>query len=182
MAHVILGLLLIAPQSYYDLIKAFEAGVGLFYSASSGSIKRALDRLLAQGLVEVADAESGGRGRKAYRPTGAGREEFGSWMAAPPTGSDAESGALARLYFLGLLEEAERLPVLRGIEERLEGDLAALQDLDRGLDTRDVPEGLHEVFAYQRATLDYGLAANRFALGRFRALIDRHERGEPPRD
>ena len=57
MAHVILGLLLIAPQSLYGLVKAFEAGVSLFYSASSGSIKRALDGLLAQGLIEVASVE-----------------------------------------------------------------------------------------------------------------------------
>ncbi|GAA2088455.1 hypothetical protein [Actinomadura alba] len=53
---------LIAPQTFYDLIKGFEAGVALFYSASPGSIKRALDTLLARGFIEVASIEAGGRG------------------------------------------------------------------------------------------------------------------------
>ncbi|MEE2047557.1 PadR family transcriptional regulator, partial [Nocardiopsis tropica] len=100
MAHVILGLLLIAPQSFYDLIKGFEAGVALFYSASSGSIRRALDSLLARGAIEVASVEPGGRGRKVYRVTGAGREEFRAWMTGDPTGSDLETAALSRLFFL----------------------------------------------------------------------------------
>lgn len=174
MAHVILGLLLIAPQSYYGLVKGFEAGVALFYSASSGSIKRALDNLLARGLVEVASAETGGRGKKTYRVTDAGRQEFRRWMTGELDGADLESAALSRLYFLGLVEPSERVPVLRRIEARIESDLARFSQLDERLDTADVPEGLGEVAAHQRATLDYGIAALRFALGWFRDYADHH--------
>ncbi|NYI04646.1 PadR family transcriptional regulator [Allostreptomyces psammosilenae] len=177
MAHVILGLLLIAPQSFYDLIKGFEAGVALFYSASSGSIRRALDTLLARGFIEVASIEAGGRGRKVYRLTDAGRAEFRAWMTGEPTGPDLETAALSRLYFLGLLEPSERLPVLRRITERIETDLAALSALDRQLDTRDVPEEHRDLAAHQRATLDYGIAAHRFMLDWFR---DRMDRQGPP--
>ena len=53
MSHVILGLLMLWPQSLYELTKNFEAGVSLFYSASTGSIKRALDGLLADGRIAV---------------------------------------------------------------------------------------------------------------------------------
>src|SRR5690606_21348042 len=106
MAHVILGLLLIAPQSLYDLVKSFEAGVSLFYSASSGSIKRALDGLLAQGLIEVASVEPSARGKKVYRVTDSGREEFRSWMTGELAGPDLETAALPRLFFLGLLAPA----------------------------------------------------------------------------
>jgi DNA-binding PadR family transcriptional regulator len=175
MAHVILGLLLIAPQSFYDLIKGFQSGVGLFYSASSGSIRRALDALLARGAIEVASVETGGRGRKVYRLTDAGREEFRAWMTQELTGPDLETAALSRLYFLGLLGPGERAPVLRRITERIETDLAALSDLDDRLDTLDVPEEHRDVAAYQRATLDYGIASHRFALGWFRDLIGRTE-------
>ncbi|RNL86947.1 PadR family transcriptional regulator [Halostreptopolyspora alba] len=175
MAHVILGLLLIAPQSLYDLVKGFEAGVGLFYSASSGSIKRALDTLLARGAIEVASVESGGRGRKVYRPTEAGREEFRAWMTGETTGLDLETAALSRLYFLGLLEPAERAPVLRRLVARIETDLAALSDLDRHLDTVDVAEEHRDIAAHQRATLDYGIASHRFMRDWFRSLLDQHE-------
>lgn len=171
MAHVILGLLLIAPQSFYDLIKGFEAGVGLFYSASSGSIKRALDGLLARGAIEVASVEAGGRGRKVYRLTDAGREEFRAWMTGEPSGPDLETAALSRLYFLGLLEPDERAAVVRRITARIEADLAVLSALDEELDTRDIPEEHREIAAYQRATLDYGIAAHRFALDWFRERV-----------
>ena len=163
------------PQSYYDLIRGFEARVALFYSASSGSIKRALDTLIARGSIEVASVEAGGRGRTVYRVTDAGREEFRAWMTAEPTGPDLETAALARLYFLGLLEPAERVPVLRRITARIEAELAGFSALDRHLDTLDVPEEHRDLVTHQRATLDYGIAAHRFMLDWFRGHIDRHD-------
>ncbi|MEU3767738.1 PadR family transcriptional regulator [Amycolatopsis keratiniphila] len=175
MAHVILGLLLIAPQTYYGLVKGFESGVALFYSASSGSIKRALDKLLAKGLIELASTETGGRGKKMYRVTDAGRQEFRRWMTGELGGSDLESAALSRLYFLGLMDPSERVPVLRRIEARVESDLARFTRLDERLDTVDIPEGLGDVAAHQRATLDYGVASLQFALSWFRDYIAHHE-------
>ena len=175
MAHVILGLLLITQQSLYDLIKAFESGVSLFYSASSGSIKRALDGLLAKGLIEVAHIEPGARGRKVYRATDAGRVEFQAWMTGEPTGADPDAAALPRLYFLGLLEPHERPLVLDRLTERFEKGLARLVDLERRIDAQDVPEEYRDVYTHQRATLDYGIATHRFAIDWFRAHAERHE-------
>ncbi|MDA0642745.1 MULTISPECIES: helix-turn-helix transcriptional regulator [Nonomuraea] len=165
----------ITPQSLYDLIKNFEAGAALFYSASSGSIKRALDILLAQGHIEVASVEAGGRGRKTYRVTDAGREEFRAWLTGEPAGPDLETAALSRLFFLGLLEPGERVPVLRRITARIETDLARLTALDERLDALDILEEHRDIAAYQRATLDYGVAALRFALDWFSHRIDREE-------
>ncbi|MCO1654590.1 PadR family transcriptional regulator [Pseudonocardia humida] len=178
MAHVILGLLLIAPQSLYGLVKAFETGVSLFYSASSGSIKRALDGLLAQGLIEAASIEPGARGKKVYRVTDAGRAEFGSWMTGDPTGSDLEAAALPRLFFLGLLEPADRAPVLRRITARIESDLDGLVALSRRLDSVDVPDEHRDVATHQFATLDYGIASHRFALAWFRDHLAREDQRE----
>jgi DNA-binding PadR family transcriptional regulator len=174
MAHVILGMLLISQQSLYDLIKTFGQTVSLFYSASAGSIKRALDGLLSRGLIEVASIDAGARGRKVYRVTGAGREEFRTWMTGELVGTDTEAAALSRLYFLGLLAPQERGPVLERIVESYESDLARLTALDEQIDARNVPEGYQDVFDYQRATLDYGLAAQRFAIAWFRAQAERH--------
>ncbi|GGM47521.1 hypothetical protein GCM10011608_35340 [Micromonospora sonchi] len=173
MAHVILGLLLLAPQSLYGLIKSFEAGVALFYSASSGSIKRALDTLLDKNLIEVASTEPGGRGKKVYRTTEAGRQEFHRWMTGELSGADLETAALARLFFLGLLDPADRPPVLRRIQERAAADLAQLTALKKHLDTMEVPAEFRDVAAYQRATLDYGIASGRHALTWFGNLADR---------
>lgn len=175
MSHVILGLLLIAPQSLYGLVKAFEMGVSLFYSASSGSIKRALDGLLADGLIEVASTEPAARGKKVYRVTEAGRAEFRSWMTGEPTGPDAEAAALPRLFFLGLLEPAERAPVLRRIIARIESDLDQFVALGQRLRAVDIAAEHRDLATHQFATLDYGISAHRFALAWFRDHLARHE-------
>ncbi len=178
MAHVILGLLMLWPQSLYDLVKNFEAGVSLVYSASSGSIRRALETLLTRGLIEVHEVGPGARGRKTYRVTDAGRAEFRRWMTAPLTGADVETAALSRLYFLGLLDPEERQPVLAHIAARIEADLDRLTALDERLETVEIPAGYEDVAASQRATLDYGLASQRFALEWFRDLADRYAVGD----
>lgn len=175
MAHVILGLLMLYPQSQYDLIKNFEAGASLFYSASSGSIKRALDGLLARGLIEVAAAEPGARGRKVYQVTDAGRDEFNAWMNGELTGSDVETAALSRLYFLGLVEPSERVTILRTIIGRIEGELARFEELERQVATVEIPEEFREVGIHQLATLDYGLDSHRHALQWFREHLARLE-------
>ncbi|EOM77614.1 PadR family transcriptional regulator [Rhodococcus rhodnii] len=163
MAYVILGLLLLAPQSQYDLVKNFEAGVALLYSASAGSIRRALDVLLDKGWIEVASVEPGGRGRKVYRTTEAGRTEFERWMTGDLGGPDLEAAALPRLFFLGLLADTDREPVLRRIQQRAEADLAALEAQRKRLDALELPDGFADVVAYQRATLEYGIAMGRHA-------------------
>lgn len=173
-AHVILGLLLIAPLSYYRLVKAFETGVSLFYSASSGSIRRALDTLLRQDLVEVASVDPGARGTKVYRVTEAGREEFRSWMATGELAGNLETAALSRLFFLGLLAPSERAPVLRRITTRLESDLAGLEALHGLLQSKEFPEEQRDLATHQLATLDYGIASHRFSLEWFRDHLARH--------
>ncbi|GGH44399.1 PadR family transcriptional regulator [Microbacterium album] len=180
MGHVILGLLLLAPQSLYDLVKSFEAGVALVYSASTGSIKRALDSLLEKEWIEVASVEPGGRGRKVYRATAAGAREFRTWMTGELAGTHLETAALPRLFFLGLLEPPERAPVLRRIQRRAAADLEALTAVERNLDAVDVPPEFRDVATYQRATLDYGIASGRHALAWISELADRVERETRP--
>lgn len=162
MAHVILGLLMLAPMSLYDLLRAFESGVSLFYSASSGSLKRALDGLLARGEVEVEETGDG-RGRKVYRVTDAGRAAFRVWMTGELTGS-LETAALSRAFFLGLLEPDERVAVVAQVERRVADDLAQLERLEAQVSQQEVPDGLADVARYQRAVLDYGLGTHRLAL------------------
>ena len=163
MAHVILGLLLLWPQSLYDLRKHFEAGISLFYSASTGSIKRALDRLLADGHIRV-ESESGPRGRKTYVVTDAGRQEFRRWMLSELSGTDVEGAMLARVHFLGLLDPHERPAVAARIDERLRQDLGRLERLAAQVSSAEVPAGFEDVSRYQVATLQYGLTSHRAAL------------------
>ncbi|WP_203137489.1 PadR family transcriptional regulator [Microbacterium sp. JZ31] len=177
MAHVILGFLMIAPMSLYELVKAFESSVSLFYSASTGSIKRALDILHTEGRIEATDVQPGARGKKTYRLTDAGRRAFHDWMRSAPDGPDLETAALSRLFFLGLLAPEERAPVIERILDRIDGELAVLTAVEAQLNGMPVAEGHRELAPYQHATLDYGLTGLRAAREWFGALLERERSG-----
>ncbi len=165
MQFVILGLLMIAPMSLYDLHKQFAAGPSLFYSASFGSLQRALRQLVERGWVTVTDASSSGRRRNLHAPTDEGVEGWRAWMREPLGGAHAETTMLAKVFLLGLLPAGEErdaaLGVLRGSAAAALADLRAVAE---GLDAAVIPAEYAELFRYQRATLDYGLRSHELAL------------------
>jgi len=167
MPFVILGLLLSGPLSLYDLHKRFTAGISLFYSASYGSLQRSLSQLVADGAVTVSDDHTSARRRRLHTITTAGRAQWREWMLAPlPTGADAETILLAKVFLLGRLDSADdRRRVLAAAREQAVVTLAELDGVRRELDAQapTLAEEHREVFAYQRAVLDYGLRTARLA-------------------
>ena len=65
--------------------------------------------------------------------------------------------------------------MLARIRERAAAELAELTELEARLEAMEVPEGFGEVMAYQRATLDYGIAAGRHALEWFTEFAGRDD-------
>lgn len=175
MAHVILGLLLLRPMSLYDLLKAFEEGISLFYSASAGSIKRALDGLLRRGQVEIVSQDVEGRRRKTYGITDAGRAAFQEWILSPPERADMDTAVLSRVYFLGLLDATDRLTALEQLRTTVAAEAATLEVVESQVATSEVPAELGDVARYGRATLDYGIRAHQTALTWLDELLGRAE-------
>lgn len=164
MQFVILGLLLTGPLSLYDVRKRFSAGISLFYSASFGSLQRALANLVDDGSVAVDAADDDRRGRKLYTITALGRDRWREWMLAPvPIGSSAETVVLAKVFLLGRLEDQDdRAAVLTAIGAHIDSALGSLRTLAVEVDAqaRDLTDEHHQLYAYQRATLDYGVRAH----------------------
>ncbi|HYP73615.1 MAG TPA: PadR family transcriptional regulator [Microbacterium sp.] len=162
--HVILGLLLDGPLSLYDLQKRFAGGLAHFYSASSGSIERALRQIVAVGHAVIEDDPDSRRRRRVYRITPDGAVAWREWMHAPTArGADAETTALAKVFLLGRVADAgERREVLAAIRGEAETSAARLRALARDLDAQssDLDEAARALFAPQRATLAYGLRAH----------------------
>lgn len=157
MQYVILGLLLQGPMSLYDLHKQFTASVSLFYSASYGSLKRALSTLIDAGHVQTTDAPVGARPRTLHTITPAGRDAWRAWMHQPVTASLVDTVVLAKVFFLDGLEESERSEVLATLLERVDHDLARLRAVESTIDAEPVPEGLRDTYRYRGATLDFGI-------------------------
>lgn len=168
MQFVILGLLLSGSLSLYDLRKRFQVGISLFYSASFGSIQRALQQLVDDGSLTVADAVASARGKKLYSVTQRGRARWREWMLQPvPGGSDAEKIVLAKVYLLGRLDDRDdRAAVLAALRARVQDAAAGLRALQGEVDLAadGMAEGDRVVFEYQRATLDYGIRAHELLL------------------
>lgn len=175
MGNVILGLLLMhGPQTIYSLSRLSEQGVSLFYRGGLGSLRGGLQGLLTRGEVEFAEHVDRGRRKKTYRPTPAGVEAFSDWMRAPIAGADVETAALSKLFFLGLVEDAQtRVDILDGIVERIRDDADRLDALAVKLDSLPAPD--RALLGYQRAALAYGQGAHRFGLAHFESLRDAEE-------
>jgi len=129
---VVLGMLSLGPRSGYDIKAVVDRSTRFFWAASYGQIYPELRRLEEEGLIEGEDAPSGGRSRRVFRLTDAGRKALEDWLLGPKTTIEYRDESLLRLFFadalpreqaLGLLEARKRgheqyLDVLRAIDAR----------------------------------------------------------------
>lgn len=179
MQFVILGLLLGGPLSLYDVRRHFAAGISLFYSASFGGIQRALQQLLENGSITVADSPGDPRRKKLYSVTDVGRARWHEWMLDEiPSGADAETLMLAKVFLAGRIDDpADRRRVLARARARAVAALDELREVATEVDMAsvDLPEDLRTIATFQRATLDYGLRAHVLAVTWIDELIRRED-------
>ena len=122
-----LGMLSFGDACGYDLKKRFEALFRHFYSAGYGSIYPALAELAEAGLVTCREVPQEGRpGRKVYRITALGRQEFLEALRTTQPQHKLRSEFLAMIYFAELMEPErlgalldDRLAQLRGAEAHI---------------------------------------------------------------
>ena len=134
---VVLGLLSLAPRSGYDIKTVVDRSTRFFWAASYGQIYPELRRLEHEGLIEGENAPTGGRDRRVYRLTGAGREALHEWLLGTTTTVELRDESLLRLFFADALPAEQALQLLEGRkhghEEYLE-ILLAIQALPGGPD------------------------------------------------
>lgn len=100
-SYIVLGLVAAAgqPVTPYDLKRIHAVGVGNFWSLNHAQLYAEPDRLAAAGFLSV-EQEEGGRRRKQYELTRAGREALGEWLATPTREfTDLRDPGLLKLFF-----------------------------------------------------------------------------------
>ena len=121
---VVLGLLAHGPRSGYDIKAAVDRSTRFFWAASYGQIYPELRRLEREGLVEGEQAPRGGRDRRVYKLTRAGREALVEWLLGDTVTIELRDESLLRLFFADALRQEQALLLLegrkRGHEEYLE--------------------------------------------------------------
>jgi PadR family transcriptional regulator AphA len=96
---VILGLLTTRPMTGYDLKTTIDRSIGHFWSESYGQLYPALRALQDDGLVTVSEEAEGGRRKKLYAITDAGRGALREWLATPPAPRFVRNELLLRMFF-----------------------------------------------------------------------------------
>ena len=148
-----LGLLAQHPGSGYDLLKRFEKSMANVWPATQSQLYGELNKLAADGLIEVTDI--GPRGRKEYQVTDAGRTELIRWVTNPRDDPPHRSAALLRVFLLGEIPPEQAREYMAGVANHADSELRRLQDLRDAL----APWGDSDAEFYGGAALEYGLRA-----------------------
>jgi PadR family transcriptional regulator, regulatory protein AphA len=113
---VVLGLLAHGPRSGYDIKTVVDRSTRFFWAASYGQIYPELRRLEREGLVEGEQAPRGGRDRRVYTLTPAGKEALIEWLLG--------------LFFADALPHEQALLLLEGRKRGHEEYLEILRTID----------------------------------------------------
>ena len=95
----ILGFLMDAEATGYDLKQRFQDPVGFFYRVSDGSIYPALKKLARDGLVKLRTERRGRRARKVYAITPRGRAHFMKMLREPAQPLFVFDESQVKMYF-----------------------------------------------------------------------------------
>jgi DNA-binding PadR family transcriptional regulator len=95
----ILGFLMEAEATGYDLKQRFQDPVGFFYRVSDGSIYPALKKLAHDGLVKLRTERRGRRARKIYAITPRGRAHFIKMLREPAQPVFVFDESQVKMYF-----------------------------------------------------------------------------------
>ncbi|RFU39899.1 PadR family transcriptional regulator [Actinomadura logoneensis] len=148
--HAALGLLVeMDGASGYDLLKMFEITMGNVWQATQSQLYGELNKLTAEGFIEV--ASEGPRGRKEYRVTDAGRAELRRWLLEVPPKIVRRDDVLLRMFFLGQVEPEEAAAFVRKQSAGAERALADLTALEGRIEWGD-----DNLSFYGRLAMEYG--------------------------
>jgi DNA-binding PadR family transcriptional regulator len=113
--YAILGLLCRGALTGYDIAKAFDTGLGNFWSAGHSQIYPELKKLLAEGLVEYSTVIQGNKlEKKMYTATETGRADFLGWMRLDePLEPTPKDKFRLRVYLSDMISDDELLGHLK---------------------------------------------------------------------
>jgi PadR family transcriptional regulator, regulatory protein AphA len=128
---VVLGLLRFGPRSGYDIKTVVDRSTRFFWAASYGQIYPELRRLEHEGLIEGEDVPRGGRGRRVYKLTKAGRDALVEWLLGSDLTIEYRDESLLRLFFADALPREQALMLLEGRKRGHEEFLEILREIER---------------------------------------------------
>jgi PadR family transcriptional regulator, regulatory protein AphA len=130
--YVVLGMLALGVRTGYDIKATVDRSTRFFWAASYSQIYPELRRLEREGLIVGEESPTGGRARRVYSLTLAGRDDLEAWLAGTETTVELRDESLLRLFFADAIPREYGLMLLEG---RRLGHEAYLEEL-RAIDAR----------------------------------------------
>lgn len=121
------------------------------WPATQSQLYAELNKLAADGLIEVTDI--GPRGRKEYQVTETGRADLVRWIVEPQDDPPYRSAPLLRVFLLGEVRPEQARDYMTAYAARATDSLARLEQLRESLE----PWGEGDADFYGAAALEYGL-------------------------
>jgi DNA-binding PadR family transcriptional regulator len=164
--HVLLGVIADEPRSGYGLKKMFSQTPASVYQPSPGALYPALRRLVARGLLRVEDTAAGGRARRVYHATPAGRAAHLAWLREPVAPASVGNDLGLHLMRFAMMErELPRREVLAFLESLA----SALSGFVSGME-KYVASGA-QTSQHALLALEHGIAVHRASLAWTRSAI-----------
>ncbi|MEU0235164.1 MULTISPECIES: PadR family transcriptional regulator [unclassified Streptomyces] len=113
------------PASGYELAKTFDDVINQVWQAKHSQIYPELAKMVESGAVTVEET-GGGRGRKTYTITDAGRAEIDEWVGHPEPHRAVRNETALRAFLLPLLPPDRAAALMRALAEQ---HAALLDDL-----------------------------------------------------
>ena len=135
----VLGLIASKPRSGYDIKRMVDKTIRHFWAASYGQIYPELKRLEEAGWIAGDDVPNGGRARRVFHITEAGRNALNGWFSGMETRIELRDESLLRLFFADLLPGEYALGLLEARRRGYGEMLAYLRGLDDGSGVPDPP-------------------------------------------
>ena len=128
----VLGLVASKPRSGYDIKRIVDKTIRHCWAASYGQIYPELKRLEEAGWITGDDVPNGGRARRVFSITDAGRDALNGWFGGMETRIELRDESLLRLFFADTLPSEHALGLLAARREGYRAMLEHLSSLDDG--------------------------------------------------
>ena len=145
------------PSTPYDLEQQVDLSLGHFWSFPHSPLYSEPARLAERGLVEES-REQGGRRRRTFTLTDAGRTALQDWLGeqGPPTATEIRDLGLLRLFFGGSARSEDDVAAnARAQAQAHRAKLALYDDLVQVVDEPHVAATLRLGTAYERAAVAF---------------------------
>jgi len=165
MEYIVLGMLLIQSMTIYELNKGFGSGLSMIYAASYGNLQYAVNKLLTKEMISFEERVDNGRNKKIYHINEKGIAAFFAWMMDDIDPKNIETLMLAKVYFMGFVEDDnDKRAIIDKILKAGEEHAAGLNEIKKTVDNLDLPPEAWKIAKYSISTLEYGIGSYEFAI------------------